>query len=111
MANYVKLQRKNAISMDELIEQYIRTMKLAAGLNTQIIFRAWDEVSGAGQFTLRKFFRDGVLYITLNSSVIRNQLFFQKADMITRINEVISADPLFVKDDPKVSKVTDIILK
>ena len=64
--------------MDELVKQYIRSMKLAAGLNTQRIFAAWDACSGAGEFTLKRFFRDGKLYITLSSSVVRNQLHFQK---------------------------------
>ena len=35
-------------SMEELVQQYIKSMKLAAGLNTQRIFEAWNACSGAG---------------------------------------------------------------
>lgn len=44
----IRIHRKEAVSMDELVKQYIRSMKLAAGLNTQRIFAAWDACSGAG---------------------------------------------------------------
>ena len=68
------IRRKEALTMEEVIEEYIKSAKLASGLNTQRVFAAWDECSGAGPFTLKRYFRSGTLYITLNSSVIRNQL-------------------------------------
>lgn len=107
----VRLARKKALSMEEVISQYIKEMKLSSGLNTQRIFSAWDDVSGAAQFTLKKFFRDGKLYITLSSSVVRNQLTFQKAVIVEKINEMLRHDELFTKDDPRVSYVTELILK
>ena len=84
MAEPIRIHRKEAVSMDQLVQQYIKSMKLAAGLNTQRIFAAWDACSGSGPFTLRRFFRGGKLYITLGSSVIRNQLYFQKAELVKR---------------------------
>ncbi len=106
-----RLSRKDAISMEELVDEYIREMKLAAGLNTQRIFTAWDEVSGAAPYTLKRFFRDGILYITLSSSVCRRELSFRKERLMADINAFLDRDPLFVKDDPRVSKVTQIVLK
>lgn len=97
--------------MEEVVSMYIKSMKLSAGLNTQRIFSAWDEASGAGSFTLKKFFRDGKLYITLNSSVIRNQLSFQKDVLIEKMNGILSEDELFTKDDARVSFVKELILK
>ena len=107
----VRLARKQAISMEELIPLYIKSMKLSSGLNTQRIFAAWDEASGAAPFTLKKFFRDGRLYITLNSSVIRNQLSFQSDALVEKMNSILSRDELFMKDDPRVSYVRELILK
>lgn len=107
----VRIARKQAISMEELIPLYIKSMKLSSGLNTQRIFAAWDEASGAAPFTLKKFFRDGRLYITLNSSVVRNQLSFQSAALIEKMNFILTRDELFLKDDPRVSYVRELILK
>ena len=107
----VRLARKKALSMEEVISQYIKEMKLSSGLNTQRIFSAWDDASGAAQFTLKKFFRDGKLYITLSSSVVRNQLSFQKDALVEKINGILQKDELFIKDDERVSFVKELILK
>ena len=89
------IRRKEALTMEEVIEEYIKSAKLASGLNTQRVFAAWDECSGAGPFTLKRYFRSGTLYITLNSSVIRNQLSFQKEALIEKMNATLSGDKLF----------------
>lgn len=107
----VRIHRKQALSMEELVQQYIKSMKLAAGLNTQRIFEAWDACSGAGPFTLRRFFRDGRLYITLNSSVIRNQLYFQKDALVEKMNAWLSEDKLFTSDNRTVGFIRELILK
>ena len=105
------IHRKEPVAMDELVQMFIKSMKLSAGLNTHRIFAAWDEASGAAGYTLKRFFRDGKLYITLNSSVVRNHLSFQSAELVDRINLILSRDELFVKDDPRVSFVRELILK
>jgi len=107
----IRIHRKEAVSMDELVKQYIRSMKLAAGLNTQRIFAAWDACSGAREFTLRRFFRDGKLYITLSSSVVRNQLHFQKEDLVEKMNRFLSNDSLFTEDNRTVGFIQELILK
>ena len=106
-----RIHRKQALSMEEVIDQYIRSMKLAAGLNTQRVFAAWDEASGAGASTLRRYYRDGVLHVSLASSVLRFELGLQKAQLIDRMNAWLMQDDLFVKDDPKVGLIKDIVLK
>ena len=107
----VRIHRKEAVSMDQLVHQYIKSMKLAAGLNTQRIFAAWDACSGAGPFTLRRYFRDGKLHITLNSSVLRNQLFFQKTELVEKMNRFLSQDSLFTEDNRTVGYIRELILK
>ena len=103
--------RKTALGMDELVKMYIDSMKLSSGLNTRRIFAAWDEVSGAGKFTVKKYFRAGKLYITLNSSVVRSQLHFQKDAIVEKINAALRQDELFTQNDPRVGCVEELILK
>lgn len=105
------ISRKDPVAMEELVQMFIKSMKLSAGLNTRRIFEAWDAASGASRYTLRRYFRDGKLYITLNSSMVRNQLGFQKAELVDRINELLREDELFLKDDPQVKYVEELILK
>lgn len=97
--------------MEELVHDFIRSMKLSAGLNTRRIFAAWDEASGAARFTLRRYFRDGKLTVTLNSSMVRGQLMLQRVALVERMNEILREDELFLKEDPRVRYVEELILK
>ena len=105
------IRRKEALTMEEVIEEYIKSAKLASGLNTQRIFAAWDACSGAGPFTLKRYFRSGTLYITLNSSVIRNQLSFQKTELIEKMNATLAGDRLFTADNRTVGYIRELVLK
>ena len=105
------IHRKDPVAMEELVQMFIKSMKLSAGLNTRRIFEAWDDVSGAARHTLRRYFRDGKLYITLDSSMVRIQLGYRKAELVDGINARLSEDDLFQKDDPQVKKVEELILK
>lgn len=107
----VQIHRKEAVGMDQIVQQYIKSMKLAAGLNTQRIFAAWDACSGAAPFTLKRFFRGGKLYITLQSSVIRNQLYFQRETLVEKMNAFLSEDELFTADNRTVNYIQELILR
>ncbi len=111
MTKPVRIARKNAQPMSEIISEYIRAMKLASGLNTRRVFEAWGEASGASDYTSRMFFRDGRLYVTLASSVARNHLSFQKSLILERMNQILRDDELFVKDGSEDRPVREIILK
>ena len=114
MAEFKKIKgtpRKEALGMGQLIPLYIRTLKLSAGLNTQRVFAAWDAVSGAAPYTLRKFYRDGRLYVTVSSSMVRSHLDFQKPALIRAMNVFLEKDDLFVKDYDKVGLVKELVLK
>ena len=41
------LRRREAVGMNELVESFIKEMKLASGLNRQRVVEAWYSVSGA----------------------------------------------------------------
>lgn len=106
-----RIHRKEAVGMDKIVEAYIKSMKIAAGLNTQRVFAAWDACSGAASYTLRRFFRGGKLYITLNSSVVRSQLFLQKDLLIEKMNAFLLQDALFTNDNKTVGFIQELILK
>jgi hypothetical protein len=106
-----RIGRKDPQGMSELIAQYIREMKLSSGFNRQRIFEAWDEVSGASRYTIDRFFRDGMLYCTISSSVVRNQLYFQRDVLVQKMNEYIDKDEMFVRDAKEGPVIKNLILK
>lgn len=111
MAGGNRIGRKDAQGMEELIGQYIREMKLASGFNRQRVFEAWDAVSGASRYTIDRFFRDGTLYCTISSSVVRNQLYFQREVLLQQINEYLDKDGVLIRDRKDGPLVRNLILK
>ena len=106
-----RIKRKNAVTLSAAIREYLKDAHLTTGLNTRRIFAAWDEVSGAGPFTIKRFFRSGKLYITLNSSVVREQMKARKELLTEKLNARLAGDEFFAADDCNVSWVEEIILK
>lgn len=106
-----RMPRKSAIEMKELMHQYIKVMGLSSYINRQCIFAAWDKVSGASQFTLNQFVKDGILYCNISSSMVRNQLYFQRDSLVRKINEELEKDEMFIREDKFVSFVKSIILR
>ena len=73
----MKVQRKTAVGMDSLMIRYVKAMGISASHNTHRIYLAWEEASGAAANTIKRYFKDGTLTITLNSSVVRSVLLLQ----------------------------------
>ena len=107
----MRVQRKTAEGMESLMIRYVKAMGISAAHNSHRIFLAWDEASGAAANTIKRFFRDGTLTITLNSSVVRSVLYMQTDLLIAKINGILDEDELFIKDSPKLKKVEKLILK
>ena len=107
----MRIEHKKAVSLADAMLEMLREARISSGHNTRRIFEAWDNVSGAARYTTRRYFRDGILHITLNSSVARSHLAMQKKTLVDRINVALLNDELYIKDDPNVSIVKDIILK
>ena len=97
--------------MHELVEQYIREMKLSSGFNCQRVFEAWDVVSGASAYTVGRFYRDGMLYCTISSSVVRNQLYFQRDVLVQKMNKYLDKDEMVIRDGKNNPFIRNLILR
>jgi hypothetical protein len=106
-----RMRRQDAVGMDELVKEFIREMRLSAGLNKQRIEEAWNNVSGAGIYTLDVSYDKGVLYCTINSSMVRNQLYFQKDILVQTLNEELQKDELLTWDWSKGPCVKSLVLR
>ncbi len=107
----MKVQRKTAVGMDSLMIRYVKAMGISASHNTHRIYLAWEEASGAAANTIKRYFKDGTLTITLNSSVVRSVLLLQTDLLIAKMNSILDEDELFIKDSPKLKKVEKLVLK
>jgi hypothetical protein len=96
------MKRENTQLISEIIKEFIREERLEEGLNRARLFKAWDLVVGeiGAKATTNKYFRDGILYCTINSSILRTQMYYRKEDIMAHINKMLNG-----------TIVTKIILK
>ena len=105
-----RIARKEAIPLLEAFKQMFAESGARYSHNTQRIFIAWNEVSGAPQYTIKRFFKDGKLYISLSSSVVCSQLAMQKDVLLRKINAVLAGDELYIGQE-KEGPVKELILR
>ena len=112
MADYSgKMRKHEAVALDELVKQFIKDMKLDAGLNRQRVTEVWSEVSGAGRYTLDVSLEKGVLYCSISSSMVRNQLYFQRDVLVEDMNKALMNDWMFIWDWSKGPCVKTLVLR
>lgn len=105
------VQRKEAVGMNDLMRLFIRYNNLSASLNTQRVFDAWDAVSGIKDQTIGRFYKDGTLFISVSSSMLRTHLDMQKDAMVKAINDHLAQDSLFDSEYAPVGFVKKLVLK
>ncbi|MBP5398674.1 MAG: DUF721 domain-containing protein [Bacteroidales bacterium] len=79
--------------------------------NAYRIEKAWKEVSGTQEHTVRTFFKDGILYVTLDSSVLRSHLSHLTDSLQGALNAALDRDERFLKGYSFSRKVDKIVLK
>ena len=95
------MKREQAKPIKELLPLFIKEMGLETGLNQVRIAALWDKLLGpiVASATRQKQLKEGKLYVQLNSSVVRNYVFTERKNIISKINSEMGK-----------SIITDIIL-
>jgi len=88
------MRRSKTISLAEAINDYIREMNFGDKLREVGIVESWENVVGKAiaSRTSKVYIRDGILYVHLNSSVVRNELMMIREALRERINETAGAE-------------------
>lgn len=94
------MKRQDAIPLGDLISELTKRLGIEKQMKSVRVYQAWDEVVGnrAARCTVKKFYRDKdkILFCTMNSSILANQMYFQSQLIQKRINEVLG-EPLVDK--------------
>ncbi len=82
-------KKGDGISMKIAVEQYLKAMGLDRKMLETSVLSRWEELMGnaVAERTESKEIRDEVLYLTINSSVMRNELFQMRSVIVKRLNE------------------------
>ena len=92
------MRRSKTISLAEAIQDYVKEMKFEGKLREVAILDSWEKMAGKAiaSRTTKVQIKDGILYVYLNSSVVRNELLMIREALRERLNQ--SAGSEVIKD-------------
>lgn len=82
----------NESTIGDVLKQIIDKNKLQSGIDDVVVKEAWKSLMGNGvnSYTRNIILKNGVLYVELTSSVLREELTFGKDKIIKLINEELN---------------------
>jgi predicted nucleic acid-binding Zn ribbon protein len=88
------MRRSKTISLAEAIKDYISEMKLGEKLSEVGVINSWEEIVGKAisSRTTTIYIKDHILYVHLNSSVVRNELLMLREVLKAKLNEKAGSD-------------------
>jgi len=88
------MKRENTQLISAILKEFIKEEQLEDGLNRVRIFNVWNLVVGdvCARATTNKFFKDGVLYCTINSSIVRTRLYYRRDDIVHQMNKMLNGN-------------------
>jgi predicted nucleic acid-binding Zn ribbon protein len=83
------MRRSKTISIAEALSDYIKEMNFEGKIKEIGVINSWESIVGKSIaiHTKKLYIKSGVLYVHLNSSVVRNELHMLKRPLIQKINE------------------------
>lgn len=88
------MRRTNTQPLKEVIKEYVKALKMSSKLKEVSLIGSWERVVGKtiNRATRDIYINNRDLYVTLNSSVIRNELYLMKDLLIKRLNEEVNSN-------------------
>ena len=83
------MRKKNTQKIGDVIQEYLKALKIDDKLKEVHLIKSWDDVVGKtiARSTKDIFIKDRKLFVKLNSSVIRNELFMLRDGLKKALNE------------------------
>lgn len=79
------------ISLQDAIQQFLQKSRLKSGIQALRIEEIWEKLMGktVAKYTDKIQIINNTLYITSSVAPLKNELLYQKENIITRINEAL----------------------
>ncbi|WP_019668542.1 DUF721 domain-containing protein [Eudoraea adriatica] len=87
-------REKNLHSLGEALNEFIKENKLQNGMDKVLAREAWEKIMGNGvnNYTTAVELRNNTLFVSLSSSVLREELSHGKSRIIDMLNEELNKD-------------------
>lgn len=88
------MRRKNTEALKDVLSQVLKQNNLDEKLYETRVIQSWSVVLGENvmQYTTKLFFNRKTLYVSLNSSVLRHELFLSSERIKNALNDYVGAN-------------------
>lgn len=88
------MERKDVKKIDSLLHQFVKAHGLERGLAEYRLMKSWKDLLGITVAKKTKSLRiqNRKLFVTLHSSVVRNELSMMKEALVPKLNEAAGMD-------------------
>lgn len=88
------MERKDVRKIDSLLQQFVKSNRLEKGLAEYRLMKSWKDLLGitVAKKTKSLKIQNRKLFVTLHSSVVRNELSLIKESLIPKLNEAAGMD-------------------
>jgi len=88
------MERKEVRKIDSLLQQFVKSNRLEKGLAEYRLMKSWKDLLGitVAKKTKSLKIQNRKLFVSLNSSVVRNELSLIKESLIPKLNEAAGMD-------------------
>lgn len=82
------MKKTDSEQVGGVILQYLREMGLETPLNEHRLIQAWDMVLGpaVSRYTKELRIYNQVLFVTVSSAALRNELMMRRSELVARLN-------------------------
>lgn len=88
------MRRSKTISLAEAMQDYIKEMKIGPKLKEISVLGSWEIMVGKAisSRTSKVYVKDGVLYVHLNSSIVKNELMMIREALREKLNNQVGEE-------------------
>jgi predicted nucleic acid-binding Zn ribbon protein len=83
------MKRSNTQSLADAIREYLQESRLEKPLKERKLVQSWEKLLGksVAKATTKIYIKGGTLYVHLNSSVVKNELYMLQDEIVRKLNE------------------------
>lgn len=88
------MKRNKPTKLGALLKEYFNDIEKGDNILAARVLRTWDEVmeENITKATMSKYFKEGVLYCTISSSILRSMLAARVFSVKDKINNALGSD-------------------
>lgn len=88
------VKKGNEYSLKEAIDEMLKTYRLDRKLDEMRVVNAWEKAVGEviARYTTNVKVHDGVLYVTLSSAALKQELLYRRSEIARVLNDECGAE-------------------